>query len=129
MKNNLHIFAFNNKLVEHESLLEVRAGTTTEEWNTIIGETVDSFCLMTIGKRLGPPMQPADLRIYRRLKKTIELFKKLDPVIMINYNIEEICNDHIEKAKKGWDEHTREIRVANGKPGKGINADIFVSDL
>lgn len=129
-KHTKELFVFEGRLLEGDSILEIRSGTTDEEWAQLVKDTVEFYCLFRVGKDLGPVvMEHNDSRVFRRLKKTMELIKKIDPMIMLQYNVDKMIEENIKQAKEGWDEIQQTIRVAYEADRKASKGDIHISSL
>jgi len=54
MKSQTYIIVYQGKFLEADSMLELKAGTTEDEWFNIVKETVEMYCYMHMAKTIGP---------------------------------------------------------------------------
>lgn len=130
------IIAFNGKFLECESLLELRSGTTEEEWFGICKSTIEMYCYMRVAKELGGPtignkkeqfISKHDARIFKRLGESIETLKKLDPDNLGTFDLDTLSKDHVAVIEKEWQGVQQTMKIAHGQ--SVINADIQVSGI
>lgn len=120
---------FEGKVLECDSLYELKAGTSFKEWEQVLKETVEFYCLMKAAQSISPgKVEKKDIRLLRRLKRTVEFCRKLDPAAMMQFDIEQMVNVQTEHLKKGWENFRSTIRIAEGdRPDN--NADIYISRI
>lgn len=123
------VFIFNGKILECSSLIEIKSGTTEQEWSTIINETINFYCTLVSGQRLTQQKpESRDLRLIRRLKQSIEFMRKLDPLLLAKYDIKKMCDEQVAYLKSQFDNVERIIKISSdNKPTK--SADIYISNL
>lgn len=123
------LFIIDGKCIEHDSLFEVRQGVTEQEWSKIVTQTIDFYCYMHAAEIVGPAkMDNKDRRVFRRLGRTIGLFKKIDPAAMAGLDIQSLCEQRAKQMKEGWNEVQKTVRIAKaGSRRHGM--DIYINDL
>lgn len=130
MNKKKDLFIWDGKYIEGDSLFEIRQETSDEEWNQLIKGTIDFYCFMKAAESLGPSkMDRNDARLCKRLKRSIELFKKIDPKSMEGFSLEKYTTDSMEKMKKEWEQVEQTIRIAHQQKAGKVNSDIVVSDI
>lgn len=75
------MFVIDGKLVEHDSLIELKSEVDSRTWKTLVICTADFYAqLIAISKsRIG--LDQKDTRIMRSLNRTLGMIKNLDPVV------------------------------------------------
>jgi len=88
-KNKAYVFAFGGKILECESLLELRSGISEEEWSMIVAQTAEFYLQLNAVHQSSVSLDRADHMIMRQLSRTLKFIKKLDPISYSQLNIEE----------------------------------------
>lgn len=122
------LFVFNGKYMECPSVFELRQEVTDLEWMKIVKETLDFYSFMKAAEILGPAkMDKDDARLFRRLGKTIALFKQIDPTSMTGVDIQTIIEEQAKSMKSNFESVQQTIKIA--RRGTKKQADIYVSDI
>ena len=130
MKKKRDLFIWDGKYIEGDSLFEIRQEMSDVEWSKLVKETIDFYCFMKAAESLGPAkMDHNDARLCKRLRRSIELFKKIDPRLMEGFSLEKYSADKMENMKKEWEQVEQTIRIAHDKKAGKISSDIIVSDI
>jgi hypothetical protein len=82
MKNKPYMFVFDGKLMECESLLQLKSHASSDDWRAILSQSADFFMqLYAIYKSNRPDLQleKRDKSIMRSLKRTMLMVQKIDP--------------------------------------------------
>lgn len=128
--NKEYVFAFNGELLRHESLLEVKTGTTDEEWLSIIEETIKYFCFVQTLRNIAMPLlheewEKGDERIFRSIKRSVESLKKLDNMSCLKYDTKVICDKYAAMALIGVDNLSKMMKNMRAQSGLKISTDII----
>lgn len=121
------LIVFEGKFREAESILELRAGTTENEWFQLVKETIDMYCYMSMAKTLSPKIERKDAKIIKRLKETIELIKTIDPTNMSTFDLENVSEAHTKLIKEQWQGLQKTVKIAHDQAIG--NADIYISGV
>jgi len=100
MKNREYIFVFEGKFLESDSLIDIFGGVTKEEWEVIVKGTIGYYCLMIATDKVSESLDKKDLRLSRKLKRTILQMKNIDPALLSEFDLEEIIEARAEEMKK-----------------------------
>ncbi len=124
-----YIFIIDGKLLEHESLIQLRVDLPDpDDWGLIVAQTIDFyFQLEAIYKSKDMGLDQKDTRIMRSLRRTIAFIEKLDPVTHGMYYSDEVRENYRQTAASEIDA-IRSIKVGYGNKPDG-RSDIVVSNL
>ena len=124
-KKQKDLIVYDNKLLECDSIFELRSDVSDDDWKQLITETIQFYCCLKVGQELSPTtIGNDDQRIIRRLKRSIVLFKRYDPQNMATIDIDEISKQHIESTKKGWAEYEQTMKIIYEKSNNNVNIKI-----
>jgi hypothetical protein len=126
-KNRPYQFVFAGKLLEHDSLIDLKSEIPDEEWQMMVGMTAELWMQMeALSKTSELSLESKDRKTMRALKRSLKFIEKLDPVTYTRF-----CTD---KLRKYFDDtvsgELSKLEAAQPKPQKpGSGLDISVSEL
>ena len=86
-KERPYLFIFQGKLLEADSLLEVKVGLDSEGWNSLVAQTIDFYMqLDAVSHSKSVSLDVHDARIMKSLRRTTHLIKKIDFYAYTKYN-------------------------------------------
>ncbi len=132
MKNSdSYYLIFDNKVLETDSLMQMKLDVPRDDWQRIVKETVAFYVqLKQVSKSKNIPLDKQDKKVLKKLERTIALIKKMDPVYVqeIDINGQMVKVNEEMKAVDAICEEQIKI-VMDNKNRRGGDGDIHVSGL
>lgn len=127
-KNRPYQFVFGEKMLEHDSLIELKASIPEEEWHMMVGMTSEFyFQLKAIDEAEDIGLETKDRRMMRSFKRSLKFIEKLDPVTYARF-VTDKMQSYFDEAVSG---ELSKLKASEpklpSKPGSGL--DIEVSNL
>lgn len=122
---------YNGRLLEPESLLDIRTELTDDEWEGLIEETICAYSYfkgIDLAYSIEGGLEPNDRRIMRRIKRTIISIQKLDPIIIAKFNIDELIEAYKKVATEQLQSFRKPVKVSTGKY-TNEDADIHANNI
>ena len=105
------LYIFGN-CVEVDSILEIRSSCDDEQWLQVMQDTADAYVKFKVVEQMESTnkFDKHDFRIFRQLKRSLEMFKKISAPEFIKLNIEKKIIDNVEFIKKSIEDASEKLK-------------------
>lgn len=124
--NKPYAFIFDGKIMEYDSIIELKSELSDEEWDSLVYQTADYYMQFKVVDKSEIELDKNDMRLMRRLKRTLEVIKNLDSALYHKYLDEERYDNYMETIKSELNKLQSEVKISNSS---NDNADIIVSRI
>lgn len=124
--NKPYVFIFDGKIMEYDSIIELKSELSDEEWDSLVYQTADYYMQFKVVDKSEIELDKNDMRLMRRLKRTLEVIKNLDSALYHKYLDEERYDNYMETIKSELNKLQSEVKISNSS---NDNADIIVSRI
>lgn len=124
--NKPYAFIFDGKIMEYDSIIELKSELSDEEWDSLVYQTADYYMQFKVVDKSEIELDKNDVRLMRRLKRTLEVIKNLDSALYHKYLDEERYDNYMETIKSELNKLQSEVKISNSS---NDNADIIVSRI
>lgn len=121
------MFVFDNRILENDSLMEIKSELDDEQWDELVHNTAEFYMQLNAARKASMLDKP-DLRICRSLKRTLKMVEKLDPVTYGRHVNDEKQDEYDNVVSGEISSMSSMVKIGYGNKPDGVS-DIMVSKL
>jgi len=130
-RDEKYYFVFDDKILQYDSILQLRTEVPEDEWQKIVNDTVGYYIKMkSVADSESVPMEKKDRRLMKKIERTVEFFKKLDPIRIQELNPDKMLEDTMRLMKAIDEQYEEDVKIVIEKQNSvSGDSDIRVSQI